>query len=134
MKVCFKGANDFFNEEEIDVIKNFTKFLQNEMSLNKDVKVIFLSQRKGNMTTGMRKSHHLIYILSKNRLLIDILRTYSHEWVHEFQHQKLGLKEKQKIKNIGGPEENMANVLSGIMIKKFDKENPKYEKIIYKEV
>ena len=61
----------------------------------------------------------------------ESIRTLSHEWTHEFQHQKLGLKDNQKIQDIGGPEENMANVLSGIFVKKFAKKFPKYKKMMY---
>lgn len=133
MKVCFKGMKNFFSEEEIEVIKEFTKFLQSEVPLKKEILVDFLNKRKGHMTTGSRETHHHIKVLAKDRLLIDVLRTFSHEWVHEFQHQKLGLKEKQKIQDIGGPEENMANILAGIFLKQFQKLYPKYNKIIYNE-
>jgi hypothetical protein len=45
----------------------------------------------------------------------------------------MGLKDTDKIQNIGGPEENMANTLSGIFVKKFDKENPQYSNVIYEQ-
>jgi hypothetical protein len=77
--------------------------------------------------------HHKIYVLSKGRILIDVLRTLGHEWTHEFQHQKLGLKDNHKIKDIGGPEENMANVLAGIFTKKFNKKFPHHTKMLYGE-
>jgi hypothetical protein len=67
-------------------------------------------------------------------MLVDILRTLSHEWVHEFQYQKLGLVDNAKIQNIGGPEENMSNVLSGIFIKKFDKQNPNFKDTLYESL
>ena len=133
MKVSFKDIKKFFTSEQIEVIKDFTNFIQKEVPLSKDINIIFTSDRPGNMTTGMRIQNHIIYILSKNRLLADILRTYCHEWIHELQHQKLRLKEKQKIKDIGGPEENMANVLAGIMMKKFNKEFPQHEKLLFGE-
>ena len=74
------------------------------------------------MTTGVRYPNGNLFVLASNRLLIDILRTLSHEWVHEFQHQKMGLKDNQKIQNIGGPEENMASALSSVFLKKFQKQ------------
>jgi hypothetical protein len=43
------------------------------------------------------------------------------------------LKDNEKIQNIGGPEENMCNILSGIFIKKFDKEFPEYSDVLYGE-
>ena len=85
------------------------------------------------MTTGVRKPGHKIFVLAHKRLLIDIFRTVAHEWVHEYQHQKMGLKDTDKIQDIGGPEENMANTLSGIFVKKFDKKNPQYSNVIYEQ-
>jgi hypothetical protein len=133
MKVCFKNLNKFFSDEQIEVIKTFIEFIQGETPLKKDIQITFLDERKGNMTTGQRKSYHRINVLSHNRLLIDILRTLAHEWVHEFQHQKLGLKEKTKVQDIGGPEENMANIIAGIFMKQFQKEYPEMDKVLYDE-
>ena len=133
MKACLKNTGKYFSSEEIKLIKDFINLLQQEVSLQKDVHINFDGQREGHMTTGVRKSGHHIHVLTKDRLLIDILRTLAHEWTHEFQHQKLGLKDNQKIQDIGGPEENMANVLSGIFVKKFAKKFPKYLKTMYGE-
>jgi len=133
MKVCFKNLNKFFSDEQIEVIKTFIEFIQGETPLKKDIQITFLDERKGNMTTGQRKSYHRINVLSHNRLLVDILRTLAHEWIHEFQHQKLGLKEKTKVQDIGGPEENMANIIAGIFMKQFQKEYPEMDKVLYDE-
>ena len=129
MKVCFKNLNKYFTSEQVELIKEFVLMVQQELPLNKDIHITFLSGRKVPMTTGVRMPHHKIFVLSKGRLLADVLRTLGHEWAHEFQHQKLGLKDTQKIKNIGGPEENMANVLAGIFTKRF----PNYSKLLYGE-
>jgi len=133
MKVCFKSLNKFFDTEQIEVIKTFIEFIQGETPLKKDVHIMFVDTRDGHMTTGVRRTHHKIKVLARERLLIDVLRTVAHEWVHEYQHQELGLKEKTKIKDIGGPEENMANVLSGVFMKKFQKEYPEMDEILYNE-
>jgi len=133
MKVCFKDINKFSTPEQIEVTKEFVKFLQTQLPLTKDVYITFTGNRDVKMTTGVRMPGHKIYVLAHKRLLIDIFRTISHEWVHEFQHQKMGLKDNQKIQNIGGPEENMANTLSGIFVKQFDKENPQYSNMLYGE-
>jgi hypothetical protein len=134
MKVIFKNINKEFGEESIKIIKDFTNLLQQELPLKDDVHITFVSTKDEHMTTGVRLPNHNIHILSKNRLLIDVLRTLSHEWTHEYQHQKLGLKDTDKIQNIGGPEENMANVLSGIFVKKFDKKFPNYNKLLYEQL
>ena len=133
MKACFKGINKFSSSEEIEALKEFVTFLQTELPLKDDVYITFKGNRDIKMTTGVRRPGSQIFVLADNRLLIDILRTVAHEWVHEYQHQKMGLKDNQKVPNIGGPVENMANVLSGIFLKKFDKIFPDYSPIIYEE-
>ena len=133
MKVCFKNLKKFFPDNKVEVIKKFIEYLQSEVTLKKDIHITFTETRDRKMTTGVRAPHHKIYVLAHNRLLIDVLRTLSHEWVHEFQHQGLGIKEKQKTKEIGGPVENMANVLAGIFTKKFQKDHPKFSKELYDE-
>ena len=131
MKVYFKGLNKFSKPKQIQAVKDFVKYLQTELPLKDDVYITFKGGRDIKMTTGVRRPGSQIFVLADKRLMIDILRTVSHEWVHEFQHQKMGLKDTDKIQDIGGPEENMANTLSGIFVKKFDKENPQYSNVIY---
>ena len=133
MKVCFKNLNKYFTPEQTEAIKDFVLLVQGELPLKKDIHITFLSDRKIPMTTGVRMPHHKIYVLSKDRLLIDVLRTLGHEWTHEFQHQKMGLKDTERIKDIGGPEENMANGLAGIFTKKFNKKFPHHTKLLYGE-
>lgn len=133
MKLPLKNIRNFFNSEETEVIKEFIVFLQKQLPLSQGVNIQFTDNRQFNMTTGLRMRPMGIIVLAKDRLLVDILRTITHEWVHEYQHQKLGLTEKEKKQNIGGPDENLANILSGIMFKKFEKENEKYKKTIYGE-
>ena len=133
MKVSIKKTDKSLDDKSTSAIKKFLNFLQNKLSLTDDVKFVFVDKRDGNMTTGVRLPKHTIHVLSKGRLLIDILRTISHEWVHEYQHQKMGYKDTDKIQDIGGPEENMSNVLSGIFIKQFQKKYPNLNKVVYNE-
>lgn len=131
MKVCIKRPKSEVNQEQLEVISSFIKFLQSQLPLSSDVEVNLSSNQTTTGTTGVRKPGSKIYILAKGRMLIDVLRTISHEWVHEFQHQKMGLDDKKQIQDIGGPEENMSNVLSGIFIKKFDQQNPEFKDRLY---
>ena len=133
MKLPLKNIRNFFDSQETQVIREFIIFLQKQLPLSKGVNIEFTDNRSFNMTTGLRMKPVGIVVLAKGRLLVDILRTITHEWVHEYQHQKLGLGEKEERQNIGGPDENLANILSGIMFKKFEKENEEYKKIIYGE-
>ena len=133
MKVCLKKSGEFPKKDEVSVIKKFIQFLQTQSPLNQDVRITFTDARDIPMTTGVRMPNNEIVVLAKGRLLIDILRTISHEWVHEFQHQKMGVRDDVKIQDIGGPEENMCNILSGIFIKKFEKKYPEFSEVTYGE-
>jgi hypothetical protein len=132
MKVCIKNNNSITLEQS-KVVKDFVSMIQSELPLTNDVNINFVPERDVKMTTGVRFPKGKIFVLSGNRLLIDILRTLAHEWVHEYQHQKMGLKDDQKIQNIGGPEENMANILSGIFVKQFENQYPNHSKLLYGE-
>ena len=132
MKVKLKNTGNHLKEDDLETIKIFLKFLQSEMELEKPITIVLSNQREGEMTTGVRKNDEII-ILSSNRLLIDVLRTISHEWIHEYQFQKMGLSEKDVVKDIGGPEENMANTIAGIHIKKFAKKFPSLKPNMYGE-
>ena len=131
MKVCIKIAKSGVSKEQVEVISSFVKFLQSQLPLSSDVEIKFVDDQNETGTTGVRMPGSKINILVKGRMLIDILRTLSHEWVHEYQTQEMGVDEKEKIQDIGGPEENMSNVLSGIFIKKFDKQNPDFKDRLY---
>ena len=134
MKVCIKKNGSEISDEQLEVISAFVKFLQGQIPLSSDIQINFTNDQKETGTTGIRMPGSNISILSKGRMLVDILRTLSHEWVHEFQYQKLGLADNAKIQNIGGPEENMSNVLSGIFIKTFDKQNPNFKDTLYESL
>ena len=127
MEVCIKYKKKDLNDDKIIIVKNFIVFLNKEYPLKKDVTIQFTEESEGNMTTGLNKKG-LIKVLSNGRMLIDILRTLAHEWVHEHQDQYNRSKGKQ---DIGGPDENEANAESGKLLKMFTKQNPEEEKSLY---
>jgi hypothetical protein len=43
------------------------------------------------------------------------------------------MKDTKNVKDIGSPEENLANILAGIMTKKFQKQYPDLEGVLYNE-
>lgn len=133
MKVCIKRHDKEISDGQIEVITSFIKFLQSQLPLSSDINIVLTNNQETTGTTGVRMPGSKIFVLTKKRMLVDILRTLSHEWVHEFQYQKMGLDDNAKIQDIGGPEENMSNVLSGIFIKKFNKHNPNYKEIVYEQ-
>jgi hypothetical protein len=97
MKVCFKNIDNSITSKQINVIKEFVKFVQTHLPLKKDVYINFLPDRSVKMTTGVRFPKGEIFVLSGNRLLIDILRTLSHEWV---QKTMLKFKTSEDLKKI----------------------------------
>lgn len=130
MRVCVKGLKK--SESYPEIFHGFLSYLQSELPLSKDIEIVLTSKRVGDMTTGIREPNR-IKVLSKGRMLIDILRTVAHEWAHEYQHQKMNVPDDEPIPKIGGPIENMASVLSSIYLKKFQKEYPHFTKKIYTE-
>ena len=133
MKVTLKNSNTLFDPKQSEVVKEFVKFIRKQLPLKKDITVTFLEKRQQPMTTGVRMPNSEMFVLTSNRMLIDVLRTLGHEWVHEYQHQKMGLKDDQPVQDIGGKVENMANALGGVMVKKFERDFPKYEDVLYGE-
>jgi len=128
MRVTIKHINSEIPKDEYTLFNNFIKFIQKEFPLKSDITVLFLGERKGDMTTGSRTNNNELKILSKGRINRDILRTLAHEWIHE--HQRTILKRDQGP-NIGGKNENEANSGAGILIKKFEKLFPDTEVQLY---
>ena len=129
MNLNFKADKNLFDEKQMEVIKSFIDYLHKEIPLD-DINVEFVNQRQGTMTTGVRQQDGTLKILAGGRMLLDVLRTVSHEWVHEGQHQILGWEIQGD--EIGGPFENQANALSGVYLKKFQVNHPEFMEILYK--
>lgn len=132
MKCCVSIPNNV-DKKDCDVINIFIFFLQKHIPLSDDVLIKFLNSREGGMTTGSRRNGSELRILLSKRLLIDVLRTLCHEWVHEYQFQKMGLLNGYEVQDIGGFEENMANTTTGAIMKLFQKNYPELETILYSE-
>ena len=127
MKVSFSYENKDFKKYS-DFINKFAKLLQREFPLKNDVKIFFLNQQKGEMSTGSRRSDNTIKVLVGDRMNRDIMRTLAHEWVHEHQMDVL---KRKKGPDIGGKNEDEANAFAGRLIKMFEKENPEMEQLMY---
>lgn len=130
MKVKFKIKSKI-SEEKLEVIFNFIKYLYDVIKLSDDVLIELVDKKTSDMTTGVRESHHHIKVLCKDRILVDILRTIAHEWLHEYQHQKMGVRDNDRVKEVGGWIENQANAVSGALVKKFVLSHNDLEKLLY---
>ena len=129
MKICFKISKNTINKKQIEIIKKFCSLLMKKMKLSNDLSIEFLNKKVKDMTTGSyNDGKSRIRILSKGRMLADILRTLSHEWAHAYDHEKLNIKDR---KDVGGESENFANAKSGELTKLFIKKNKNKEKEIF---
>ena len=117
------------NKEQESLINKFIDNLKKSHPLKDDVTVIFQNKRTETMTTGLRTDDHKLKILVKDRINRDILKTLSHEWVHEYQRTVLNRKQG---KDVGGKNEDEANAKAGKEVKDFEYKNKKIEKSIYK--
>lgn len=109
-------------------IHDYIKFLFKNYPIKNELTIYFLSKRIGNMTTGSRSNSNEIKVLSKGRILRDILRTLGHEWIHEYQ---LGVMGRKMGPNIGGINEDEANSISAKLLKIFEKTYPHKEYMMY---
>ena len=129
MKVTVVHNKSEIPKKNYSLYDKYIKFLNRHYPLKRDTKLFFLGEKLKKMTTGSSNDKkNEIFVLTKNRLTRDILRTLSHEWVHQYQTQILGRK---KDMDIGGKNENEANAIAGILIKKFEKENSSDEPKMY---
>ena len=128
MKVILKHIDSDIPEDNYDFYNDYINYLQKQYPLKKNVTIIFRGNRTGNMTTGVRNDNSEISVLSKGRMNRDILRTLTHEWVHEYQRTILG---RERGGDIGGQNEDEANAKSGELIKKFEKTHPDDESKMY---
>jgi Fe-Mn family superoxide dismutase len=128
MKASIKHNNSGIDKKNYNLFEDFINFLQKKFPLKNDIKITFMGDRSGKMTTGSRSVEYGLKILSKGRLNRDIMRTLAHEWVHEYQMSVLG---REIGQDIGGQNEDEANAESGKLIKMFEKEYPEYDKTIF---
>lgn len=126
MKVNLYNKSSGLGSEQINVIQDFLRFCQKNSPLKKDVDIQLLGERFGKMTTGSEILGR-IKVLAGGRMLIDILRTIAHEWVHEFARQR-NIK-LQGFNTIS--QENFENSESGIMIRMYEKSNPQLTALLY---
>jgi hypothetical protein len=126
MKVNLYDKSSGLGSEQINVIQDFLRFCQKNSPLKKDVDIQLLGERFGKMTTGSEILGR-IKVLAGGRMLIDILRTIAHEWVHEFARQR-----NIKLQGFNTvSQENFANSEAGIMIRMYEKSNPQLTALLY---
>ena len=129
MSIRITYKNSDFSKEQQQVINHFVEFLYDKMPVKNIKDVIFVGNKDNGMTTGSYTIETgLIKVLAKGRMLIDVLRTLSHEWIHAAQHDFLGW---EKGPDIGGRNEDGCNTYSGVLMKLYQKHFPNNNETIY---
>ena len=127
IKITYKNSD--LSKEQQQVINHFVEFLYDKMPVKNIKDVIFVGNKDNGMTTGSYTIETgLIKLLAKGRMLIDVLRTLSHEWIHAAQHDFLGW---EKGPDIGGRNEDGCNTYSGVLMKLYQKHFPNNNETIY---
>lgn len=114
-----------FKEDKKNKLNTFVKFVKNELELESCPTIVVQNHRKGLKTTAnydYNKPNKIIKVCSKNRALVDVMRSIAHELVHHKQFEQGRLKERPP--DIGGEIEDEANAKAGQFIKMFAKEDP----------
>ena len=129
MSIRITYKNSDLSKEQQQVINHFVEFLYDKMPVKNIKDVIFVGNKDNGMTTGSYTIETgLIKVLAKGRMLIDVLRTLSHEWIHAAQHDFLGW---EKGPDIGGRNEDGCNTYSGVLMKLYQTHVPNNNETIY---
>jgi Zn-dependent peptidase ImmA (M78 family) len=120
---------DFLTEDKKNKVTEFVKFVKDELGLKK-CPVVILQNGRGELKTTANYNYSdekkVIRVNSKNRALVDVLRSIAHEMVHHKQFEDGRLKVKPA--DIGGDIEDEANAMAGQYIKIFaQKDNSIYD-------
>lgn len=112
----------FLNDDKKEKLNEFVKFVKNELELKTIPTISVQNHRNGLKTTAnydYTKENKVIKVCSKNRALVDVMRSIAHELVHHKQFEQGRLEVKPP--DIGGEIEDEANAKAGQFIKMFAK-------------
>lgn len=112
----------FLNDDKKDKLNKFVKFVKDELGIKEMPTISVQNHREGLKTTAnydYTKENKVVKVCSKNRALVDVMRSIAHELVHHKQFEQGRLKVKPP--DIGGEIEDEANAKAGQFIKMFAK-------------
>lgn len=100
---------------------HFCAWTIKRLGITLDCTVIFSKkgQIQGISTGGFDPITNDVISRIEGRAPIDCVRTLAHEFVHLKQKQDGKIKEGVPVQNIGGPIEDEANALSGVLVKEY---------------
>ncbi len=114
----------FLNNDKKEKLNSFVKFVKEQLDLKTVPTISVQNHRDGLKTTAnydYTKENKVIKVCSKNRALVDVMRSIAHELVHHKQYEQGRLEVKPP--DIGGEIEDEANAKAGQYIKMFAKED-----------
>jgi len=120
-----KFLNEGWEDSKAKTINRFMDFATDYLSTERP-KIKLINQegytQEYKSFGGYLPSEEKIFVVVHNRNMADILRTLAHEMVHHMQNADNRLNPKSG--EDGSPEENEANALAGVLMRKFGRENP----------
>ena len=127
MKIKLKQVRKNLRPNQVGIVQDFVKFLQDYSPIKNNVTIVFTDVRNENITTG-KQQEYSITVFSKSRILIDILRTLAHEWVHILQLENGDAQKKDEYSI-----EDQASAMASYFIREYIKSNPEHETEVYKD-
>jgi len=119
-----KFLNEGWEDSKAKTINRFMDFASDYLSVERP-KIKLINQegytQEYRSFGGYLPSEEKIFVVVHNRNMADILRTLAHEMVHHMQNADNRLNPKSG--EDGSPEENEANALAGVLMRKFGREN-----------
>lgn len=115
----------FLSKKQKEILRDFVKFVKNELKIDSMPRILILNGRGDLKTTAnydYRKPEKIMKINGRNRATVDIMRSIAHELTHHKQYEQGRLNVRPP--DIGGEIEDEANAKAGQFIKMFAKKQP----------
>lgn len=111
------------NDDNKKKLNEFVKFVKGELKIKDLPTIVIKNNREGLKTTAnydYTKENKVVKVCSKNRAVVDVMRSLAHELVHHKQWED-GRLDGPKPPDIGGEIEDEANAKAGQFIKMYVK-------------
>jgi hypothetical protein len=111
------------------VVRRFVHFASQHLKLKQLPKI---KLRKGELSHDIHSMGHYVddkktvEVETKDRHVMDILRTLAHELTHYRQHERLGKSMPDTAGRTGSPYENEANAEAGVIMRHFQNKYPEF--------
>ena len=112
-------------DEKIKEVADFVNFAKEFLGIDDDIKVKLAFERTPDLkTTAYYDLDGYIVVYAKDRAIIDVMRSISHELTHHKQNLEGRLTDPSKDGADGREIENEANAIAGVIIRKYGKLHP----------